>query len=100
MARGRASSGSVAAAMVELATARPGEIQLVTLGPVTNLAWALGREVRLPELLRGWTMMGGAYGVPGNTTPTSEWNVHVDPDALEDCLTHWDPKPAAGGAVT
>jgi purine nucleosidase len=94
-ARGRASSDAAAGAIVEIATARPGEIQLATLGPVTNLASALAREARLPSLLRGWTMMGGAYGVPGNTTPTSEWNVHVDPDALRECLTHWDPAPAA-----
>ena len=88
-ARG-ASSDAAAAVIVELAEARPREIQLVTLGPLTNLAWALAREARLPSLLRGWTMMGGAYGVPGNTTPTSEWNVHVDPDALEDCLDRWE----------
>lgn len=85
----RPTSHDAAAAIVGLAGERPGEVQLVTLGPVTNLSRALGREDRLPALLRGWTMMGGAFGVPGNTTPTSEWNVHVDPDALEDCLDHW-----------
>ncbi len=83
-------SHEAATAIVDLAGARPSEVQLVTLGPLTNLSWALTREARLPSLLRGWTMMGGAFGVPGNTTPTSEWNVHVDPDALEDCLGHWE----------
>ena len=83
-------SHEAATAIVDLAGARPGEVQLVTLGPLTNLSRALTREGRLPSLLRGWTMMGGAFGVPGNTTPTSEWNVHVDPDALEDCIGHWE----------
>jgi purine nucleosidase len=85
-----------AAAIAGIAAARPGTVELVTLGPLTNLAVALEREAHLPALLRGWTMMGGAYGVPGNTTPTSEWNVHVDPDALERCLERWAPE---GGAA-
>ncbi len=97
-ARSRASSSPAAAALVELAGARPGEVQLVTLGPLTNLAAALAREGTLPSLLRGWTMMGGAFAVPGNTTPTSEWNVHVDPDALKDCLGRWESDRTGGAA--
>ncbi|MBI3746591.1 MAG: nucleoside hydrolase [Chloroflexi bacterium] len=92
-------SDDAAGAIVRLARDRPGEIRLVTLGPVTNLARALALEPRLPAQLRGWTMMGGAFGVPGNTTPTSEWNVHVDPDALAACLAGWSrDAPSAGGA--
>ena len=51
--------------IVEEARRRPGEIQLVTLGPLTNLAVALEREPALPRLLGGLTVMGGAFGVPG-----------------------------------
>jgi len=69
--------------IVELARARPGEILLVTLGPLTNLAVALEREPSLPNLLAGWVLMGGAYRTAGNTTPTSEWNIHVDPHAAK-----------------
>ncbi len=75
--------------IVDAARSRPGEITLVTLGPLTNLALALEREPDLPRLLRGWTLMGGAYRVPGNTTPTAEWNVFVDPEAARACLTAW-----------
>ena len=75
--------------IVELARARPGEITLVTLGPLTNLSRALLHEPALPELLRGWFMMGGAYRAPGNTTPTTEWNMHVDPDAAKAVLAAW-----------
>ena len=75
--------------IVEVARRRPGEVQFITLGPLTNLALALRLEPRLPFLLRGWTFMGGAFRVPGNTTPTSEWNVFVDPDAARACLAAW-----------
>jgi purine nucleosidase len=81
--------GSAVDRIVGLARARPGEITLVTLGPLTNLARALVHEPALPELLKGWFMMGGAYRVPGNTTPTSEWNVHVDPDAARSAFAAW-----------
>jgi purine nucleosidase len=81
--------GHAADRIVDLARARPGEITLVTLGPLTNLARALLHEPALPELLRGWVMMGGAYRAPGNTTPTTEWNLHVDPDAAKSVFAAW-----------
>ena len=61
----------------------------MTLGPLTNLAVALDREPSLPNLLAGWVLMGGAYRAPGNTTPTSEWNVHVDPHAAKAVFAAW-----------
>ncbi len=75
--------------IVEQARRRPGEITLVTLGPLTNLAIALLAEPRLPRLLRRWVCMGGAFRVPGNTTPVSEWNIHCDPDAASLAFTAW-----------
>jgi purine nucleosidase len=75
--------------IVAEARRRPEEITLVTLGPLTNLAIALIVEPALPRLLRRWVCMGGAYRVPGNTTPVSEWNVHCDPDAAKLVLTAW-----------
>ena len=82
--------------IVELARSRPGEVVLVTLGPLTNLALALEREPSLPRLLRSWVLMGGAYRAPGNTTPTTEWNLHVDPDAAKACFAAWAAARAAG----
>jgi purine nucleosidase len=73
--------------IVAEARRRPGEVTLVTLGPLTNLAVALLREPELPHLLRRWVLMGGAYRVKGNTAPTTEWNIHCDPDAARLCLT-------------
>ncbi|HEY6057992.1 MAG TPA: nucleoside hydrolase [Candidatus Limnocylindrales bacterium] len=75
--------------IVEEARRRPGEIVLVTLGPLTNLALAVLREPELPRLVRRWVLMGGAYRVPGNTAPTTEWNIHCDPEAARICLDAW-----------
>jgi purine nucleosidase len=75
--------------LVEEARRRPGEIQLVTCGPLTNLALALLREPALPRLLRGWLVMGGAYRHPGNTAPTTEWNIHCDPEAAKIAFGAW-----------
>src|SRR6476661_7220060 len=75
--------------IVDEARRRPGEITLVTLGPLTNLAIAVLREPALPRLLRGYTLMGGAFGVSGNTTPTTEWNIHCDPEAARIVLRAW-----------
>lgn len=75
--------------IVDEARRRPGEITLVTLGPLTNLAIAVLAEPRLPRLLRRWVAMGGAFRVPGNTTPTTEWNIHCDPEAARICLAAW-----------
>jgi purine nucleosidase len=84
--------------IIEETRARPGELTLLTLGPMTNLAVAVLREPRLPRLLRRLVLMGGAYGAAGNTTPVGEWNVAVDPEAMEVVLRAWAPDgPVAWG---
>ncbi|GAC1359793.1 MAG: nucleoside hydrolase [Ktedonobacteraceae bacterium] len=64
----------------------PGEITLVALGPVTNFALALRREPRIAQAVREVVMMGGALRVPGNTTPSAEFNVLADPHAAHAVL--------------
>jgi purine nucleosidase len=75
--------------IVDEARRRPGEITLVTLGPLSTLARALELEPGLPRLLRRWVSMGGAFRVPGNTTPVSEWNIHCDPEAAQLAFAAW-----------
>jgi purine nucleosidase len=75
--------------IVDAARRRPGEITLVTLGPLSNLAIAVLMEPALPRLLRRWVLMGGSYRVPGNTTPTTEWNIHCDPEAARIAFGAW-----------
>jgi purine nucleosidase len=85
---------------IDEARAHPREITLVTLGPVTNLAVAVLREPELPRLFRRWVLMGGSYRSRGNTAPTSEWNIHCDPDAAKVCFTAWagaERRPVALG---
>ncbi len=95
-APGRPLSGRHAAdVIVEAARARPGEVTLVTLGPLTNLAVALEREPALPDLLRRLVVMGGAFRVPGNTTPTAEWNIHCDPEAAGRAFAAFAPADPA-----
>jgi purine nucleosidase len=76
--------------ILDEARRRPGELLLVTLGPLTNLALAVLREPELPRLLRGYALMGGSFhGASGNTTPTTEWNIHCDPDAAKIVFRAW-----------
>jgi purine nucleosidase len=67
--------------IVEEACRREGELTLVTLAPLTNVALAVLREPELPYLLKRLVIMGGSYRSAGNTAPTTEWNVSVDPEA-------------------
>ena len=98
----RLSDRHAADLIVEEARRRPGEVTLVTLGPLTNVALAVLRDPELPRLLRDLVMMAGAYRSPGNTAPTSEWNVAVDPEAMSTVLAGWaavpdGPRPLALG---
>ncbi len=86
--------------IVAAARERPGEITLVTLGPLTNLAIAVLAEPRLPNLLRRWVAMGGAFRVPGNTTPVAEWNIHCDPEAARIALGAWQAAVDADETTT
>lgn len=72
---------TAAAQIVRLVLDRPGEIDLVAVGPLTNLAVALALEPRLPALVRSVTVMGGAADAPGNVTPAAEANIWCDPEA-------------------
>jgi purine nucleosidase len=75
------STRSAAELIVEVARERPGEVLLVAIGPLTNVALALAEEPRLPELLGRFALMGGAFARGGNATPAAEANIWVDPDA-------------------
>ena len=67
--------------IVERARESPGELTLLCIGPLTNLALAHAREPDLPELLDEVWVMGGAVEWGGNVTPAAEYNFWVDPDA-------------------
>lgn len=75
----------------DLARAHPGELVAIVTGPSSTLATALELEPDLPRLLRRLVVMGGTFrGHPGNTTPVSEWNVDVDPEAADRVCLAWE----------
>ncbi|MGB6183206.1 MAG: nucleoside hydrolase [Rhodococcus sp. (in: high G+C Gram-positive bacteria)] len=88
------SDRSAAQTWVDLARKYPGEIVGLVTGPMTNLALALRIEPALPTLLRRLVIMGGSIDHPGNTTPTSEWNVAVDPESAKEVFDAFDGVPA------
>ena len=73
--------GDAVEALVELVRAAPGEIELVTLGPLTNVGEAFERAPDLPAKLRRLVMMGGTSDAVGNVAPAAEFNIWVDPEA-------------------
>ncbi len=67
--------------LVALAHEYRGALEVVAVGPLTNLALALQLEPELPNLVKNVTIMGGAFWVPGNVTPLAEANIFNDADA-------------------
>jgi purine nucleosidase len=70
-----------------LRAAKPGEITLVTLGPLTNIAMAMVLAPDIVERIAEIVMMFGAYSEGGNITPAAEFNSHVDPEAADVVLS-------------
>lgn len=58
----------------------PGEVTLLPIGPLTNIATALSLDSELAGMVRGIVMMGGSLS-GGNITPAAEFNIYVDPEA-------------------
>ena len=78
---------------IEEARARPGELTALITAPLTNFALALRQEPELPNLLAKVVIMGGAFYHQGNTTPTAEWNTHVDPHAAKEVYAAYRGQP-------
>jgi len=89
-----------AAFLVEQLLAHPGEITLVAVGPLTNLAEALTLEPGIVHLVREVVIMGGNAVCPGNATPAAEANVLSDPDAADLVLGAGWPLTMVGLDVT
>lgn len=71
--------------------AAPGRIDLVAVGPLTNVALALRKEPRIIGAVRSVIIMGGALRVEGNTTPLAEFNIYADPHAAQIVLASGMP---------
>ena len=76
----RAEPGHAVDALIRTVHENPG-VEIVTLGPLTNVAMALLREPKLASSVQRCVVMGGAPCCVGNVTPAAEYNIWVDPEA-------------------
>jgi inosine-uridine nucleoside N-ribohydrolase len=67
--------------IVERVMAAPGEITIIAVGPLTNIALATCLEPRIVQNVHELIIMGGAVTVPGNVTPLAEANIHNDAES-------------------
>lgn len=86
--------------IIQQAKAHPGEVSLVAVGPLTNVALALAKEPELPKLIKQLIVMGGAVDEPGNVTPVAEANFFNDPHAADQLLAFDWPMVIVGLDVT
>jgi inosine-uridine nucleoside N-ribohydrolase len=58
-----------------------GQVTIVALGPLTNIARALARDPALEEMVGQIVIMGGTLNGSGNITPAAEFNIYCDPES-------------------
>jgi inosine-uridine nucleoside N-ribohydrolase len=73
--------------IVDTCRAHPGEVTLVPVGPLGNLALALKLEPKLPKLVKEVILMGGTILEGGNVSPVAEANIWNDPHAADQVFT-------------
>lgn len=77
-------------ALLRMANESPGELTLVGIGPLTNVAVALKLDPELPNKLKRLVVMGGAVTGHGNTSNrTAEFNIFADPEAAHVVFESW-----------
>jgi len=86
--------------IIDTVRAHPGEVTLIAVGRMTNLALALREDPDFAALVREVVIMGGAFDVNGNITPAAEANIHGDPEAADVVMTAAWPVTVVGLDVT
>ncbi len=89
--------------IIDLVRANPGEISIVAVGRMTNLALALRQDPGIAALVRQVVIMGGAFGfggILGNVTPAAEANIIGDPLAADEVVGAAWPLTMVGLDVT
>lgn len=79
--KGNVSSEHAVDQMIRLAKEHPGEVTLVAVGPLTNVALALRKDPDFVRNIAEVVVMGGTVGTPGNAAPMAEANFFHDPEA-------------------
>jgi purine nucleosidase len=89
--------------IIDLVRAHPGEVEIVAVGRMTNLALALRKDPGIVPLVRQLVIMGGAFGISGvlgNVTPAAEANIWGDPLAADEVTGAAWPLTMVGLDVT
>lgn len=69
--------------LVDTVDKNPGEVTLVAIGPLTNIARAILKDPTFPSKVKEIVYMGGSFYLPGNSSATAEFNWWADPDAAK-----------------
>lgn len=75
--------GHAVDALIAASHQHAGSLTLVTLGPLTNIALAVGRDPSIAERISRVVIMGAAADHVGNVNPVAEFNMWVDPHAVQ-----------------
>ena len=86
--------------LIDTFLARPGEMNLVTLGPLTNVALALTRAPEVAGAVGHCYIMGGTGSGHGNVTPVAEYNFWADPEAAAIVVRAPMPKTIVGWDIS
>ncbi|WP_268597597.1 nucleoside hydrolase, partial [Escherichia coli] len=86
-------------AIIDCAARLNGELEIVTLGPLTNLAMAVLKAPTLAEKVKRVYVMGGSGLMPGNITPLAEFNFYADAEAAHLVLTAGLPLTLVGWEI-
>uniref|UniRef100_A0A7N0UAV3 Inosine/uridine-preferring nucleoside hydrolase domain-containing protein n=1 Tax=Kalanchoe fedtschenkoi TaxID=63787 RepID=A0A7N0UAV3_KALFE len=91
---------SAADFLIEKANKYPGEVTVVALGPLTNIAMAMQLDPEFSQKIGQVILLGGAFAVNGNVNPAAEANIYGDPDAADIVFTSGADILAVGINVT
>lgn len=95
--------GEASQFIIDTVKANPGEVTIIAVGRMTNLALALREEPSVAGLVKQVIIMGGAFGYKGrsgNVTPAAEANIHGDPVAADEVFAADWPVVVVGLDVT